>query len=270
MRTKKEYLFDEERVAKDIVENGFEDGEIDFGKMYIIAKYFRQKEDLGAVKLERKLIDFCQEQDENFNPIVEAGLIKKWVDSAMNYNLRKVDDIIISPEDIEFLKTVETEKERKVLFVALVLSKSFKKGSTKRDKEDYKKSDRYYLRYSNFSDIIRLADLTNTTEMDITGVFHKYREHFTFYSPEKELIRLEFIDKTPERKIKIDDLQHPLKYYTLFFGDNMEKCEICGKDFVRKSNRQKYCPSCSEDVRRKQKRETIRERTNVKNPYIED
>lgn len=252
MRTKKEYLFDEERVAENIVENGFEEGEIDFGKMYIVAKYFRQKEDLGAVKLERKLIEFCQEQDENFNPIIEAGLIKKWVDSAMNYNLRKVDDIFISPEDIAFLKTIETEKERKVLFVALVLSKSFKKGSTKRDKDDYKKSDRYYLRYSNFSDIIRLAELTNTTEIDITTVFHKYKEHFTFYSPEKELIRLEFIDKHPERKIKIDDLQHPLKYYTLFFGNNMEKCEICGRDFVKKSNRQKYCPECALEIKYEQ------------------
>lgn len=39
-----------------------------------------------------------------------------------------------------------------------------------------------------------------------------------------------------------------------------EPCEICGKAFVPKSNRQKYCAECGRKVRRKQKTESERKR----------
>ena len=42
-----------------------------------------------------------------------------------------------------------------------------------------------------------------------------------------------------------------------------EPCEICGKGFVPKSNRQKYCAECGRKVRRRQKAESERKRRRV-------
>ena len=36
-------------------------------------------------------------------------------------------------------------------------------------------------------------------------------------------------------------------------GKNLGVCEICKRGFIRKSNRQKYCPECSKKVLRKKK-----------------
>ena len=91
MRTNKAFMFNEEKIAEEIIRNGFEKGIIDYGKMYVVAKYFREKYDYGAVRLEREIIDFCKSVDPNFNPITQAEYIKKWVKSAMEYNLRKIN-----------------------------------------------------------------------------------------------------------------------------------------------------------------------------------
>lgn len=42
-----------------------------------------------------------------------------------------------------------------------------------------------------------------------------------------------------------------------------ESCEICGKAFEPKSNRQKYCAECGRKVRRRQKAESERKRRRV-------
>ena len=254
MKIKKYFSFNEEKDALKIIKNGFPKNKIDYGDMYVIAKYFRQKYNLGKVKLYRILIKFCKNIDKNFNPVLNADSIKKWINSAMNYNLRIIDNVEISKKDIEFLKQIETEKDRKILFIILILTKAFKKGNTKRD-FNYKKSNNYYIRYSNFPDIIHLADLKNTTENDIAKILHKYKKYFTLYFPEKKLLGVNFIDKNPEKKIQITDFDNIMDYYYLFFGAKVEKCAICGNEFVKKSNRQKYCEKCSENIKRKQGRE---------------
>lgn len=42
-----------------------------------------------------------------------------------------------------------------------------------------------------------------------------------------------------------------------------ERCEVCGKAFVPKSNRQKYCTACGKKIHRIQKTESERKRRRV-------
>jgi len=264
MRTKKQFSFDEERDAEKIIENGFLNNTIDYGKIYIIAKYFRQNFNYGKIRLERELIKFCKEQDENFNPIIDSEIIKKWVTSGINYSLRKIDNISISQKEIDFLKTIEIEKDRKLLFITLVMTKALKKGSTRITKNKLKKSDNYYIRYSNFLDIIHLSKINNITEVGLTDILHKYKKHFTFYEPERELIRIEFVDKNMEKEIIIDEPERALDYYTLFFNTNgtVIECNVCGKKIVKKSNRQKLCAKCSKTIRNEKQKELMQKRRN--------
>ena len=264
MRIKKYFIFDEETKAKQIIKNGFPDNKIDYGEMYLVAKYFRQKYNLKEKELREILIKFCKKQDGEFNPIRDSKNLRKWIKSAMNYNLRIINSITISENDINFIKKIETERDKKIFFAILVLVKSFKKGST-RIGIDYKKSDKYYLRYSNLGDIIKIAGLKNTKDVDIAKIIYNYQEHFTFYMPEKELIRVEWIDKTPQGEITISEFDNLLSLYAILFGEKFERCSICGKEYIKKSNRQKYCEKCVEDIKRKQTRKRVakhRERSN--------
>jgi len=260
MRNKKGFSFDEEKDAKEIIATGFPGRTIDYSAMYTVAKYLRHAKHLGAIRLEKELIEFCKAQDINFNPITDAESIKKWVSSAMNYDLRKIDNVAISKNEIDFLKTIESSKDRKLLFMMLVLSKALKHRGTRHKKTDFKVSDNYYIHYNNFSDIIRLSGLKNISEVDLADILWKYKEHLTFYHAEKELIRIDFVDKQFGEGIAIDDMDKILEFYDSLFGKNRPiiQCADCGKEIIKSNNKQIYCKECAKKHILEQKREWIK------------
>ena len=261
MRTKKDFLFNELDEAKKIMAGGFENGKIDYGKMYLVAKYMKDKNNYGALRLEKELTDFCISADKEFNPITQRGYIKKWVNSAMGYSLREITEIYISKKDVEFLKTIPIEKDRKVLFATLIIAKALKISGTRRKKKEYEKSDRYYIKYNNLSDIARISAIPKITEIDVADLFHKYLEHFNVYPPEKELLGVRFIDKEDNKDIRITNFDDVTGDYNFLFKDyvGIGICETCGEKFERTSPRQKYCTPCSEDRRRERSRQYKRE-----------
>jgi hypothetical protein len=262
MRTKKHFSFDEEKDAEKIYNNGFPNGNIDYSQMYLISKYLRQTYGYGEIRLEKAVIKFCKSQDKNFNPITEASSIRKWVKSAINYDLRKIDSVTVSVKEIDILKKIENNKDKKLLFVLLVFSKALKKGSVKRDKSNLRTSDNYYIHYNNFLDIIRLSKITNTSEVDLADILYKHKELFTFYKPERELIRLEFVDKNPKKPILITDLNNIINFYNILFEKKKTPsvCANCGKEIIKNSNIQKYCAECAEIKSREQHKNMMQKR----------
>jgi hypothetical protein len=251
MRNKKTFSFDEEGDALNILAKGFPNG-IDYSQMYLLAKYFRHTYGYGAVRLEKELVTFCKTQDENFNPITEADSIKKWVRSAMKYEMRKIDSVCISQKEIDFLKTVEIPKERKLLYTALVLSKALKKRHASQQPEQLQISEHHYIHYGNFQDIIRLAGLKNISEIDLAGILHKHMTHLTFYKAEKELIRLDYAEAHGEGGIAIDDMTKIMDYYSMLFEKSKFKpsyCSNCGRGIIKNTNHKIYCNECAKIVK---------------------
>jgi len=266
MRSKKSFSFDEEKDAEKIFNNGFPDGIIDYSKMYLVAKYIRQTFDYGEIRLEKELIRFCQKQDINFNPITEAHTIKKWVRSALNYDLRKIESVSVSQKEIDTLKAINNNKDKKLLFTILIFSKALKIGSVKRDKSKLRTSEHYYIHYNNFSDIIRLSRLNNISETDLADILHGYYNYFIFYNAERELIRLNYVDKNPENEIVIGDLNNVMEYFNILFQEHkpISRCINCGKEIKKNSNIQKYCKECAKLKSREQQKELMRKRRSVR------
>lgn len=262
MKNKKTFSFDEERDAEITYYQGFPNKTIDYNKMYLIAKYIRQTYDLGEIRLEKELIKYCLSQDEYFNPVVEEKAIRKWVKSAMNYNLRKIEGIHVSQKEIDFLKNIKTSKERKLLFSILIFSKALKKGNVKRDKKNLRTSNNYYIHYNNFQDIIRISKLMNMNDTDLADVIHNHKECFSFYKPEKELLRLEYVDKNPEKEIFITDMNNISNYYNILFETQKAPaiCKNCGKEIIKTNNKQKYCKECAKLINREQHKLLMRKR----------
>lgn len=259
MRTSKTFLFNESTTAEAIILNGFQNGVIDNGKMYLVAKYIREKMKYGETRLERELIRFCKMQDINFNPVIEADQIKKWVKSALMYDLREVSSIIITEKEIEFLKSIRVVKDRKVLFAILVLAKALKKRSTKRKKKALKVSPNFYIHYNNLGDIVKMLDMRNFTEEQITLMINKYKEHFFVYGQEKELLRVEYADPA-EEGTEIFNLEDLNTNFENMLSLEKHFCVDCGKPFVKRSNSKKRCDECAETADRNKKRKWISER----------
>lgn len=265
MRTKKDFLFNEMDEVQKIITDGFENDKIDYGKMYLVAKYLKDKNNYGALRLEKELIDFCLNADKEFNPITQRGYIKKWVSSAMGYSLREITEIYISKKDVEFLKTIPIEKDRKVLFATLIIAKALKISGTRRKKKEYEKSNKYYIKYNNLSDIARISAIPNFTEIDVADLFHKYMEYFDIYPPEKELLGVRFLDKEDNKDIRITNFDDVSDDYNFLFKDyvGVGVCEVCGTKFERASNRQKYCKECAKEIRNEKQKLLMRKRKEI-------
>jgi len=251
MRNKKIFSFDEEKDAIEVIANGFANKCINYSKMYLVAKYLRQKFSYGEIRLERELIRFCLGQDKNFNPITEAETIKKWVKTAMEYKLRTVDTIYISEGEQKFLREIDSPKDRKILFVTLVLAKALKQKSTKVHNLNPHVSNNFYIRYSNLLDIIRLSEIKGLTEIGLADILSKYKDYFEFYSAEKELIKLKYAEESL-CGFEIIDFYGLVAYYEILFGKNKTYCTICGKDYNRVANNQRVCSECAKEIKRKQ------------------
>ena len=262
MRNKKLFSFDELRDAEIIYNGGFLNGKIDYSQMYLIAKYMREVLGYGQVRLERELIAFCKNQNKNFNPVLEAGSIKKWIKVAMKYKLRKVDSIVITKKESEFLKSIEPIKDRKILFVTLVLAKALSQGREQSD-------GNYYIWYSNFQDVINLSKFTNVTETSLADIYHKYKQYFTFYNAEKELIKLLYTDNDIEGGDVIEDMNDIMGYYDSIFTlkkkppVRIQNCIICEIELEKTGRSQKMCPTCAENKIRENQKLLMRKRRNA-------
>ena len=248
MKVKKYFYFNEVKVAEDVIHNGFGGKGIDYGKMYIMAKYFKEVLGYNGDDLERELILFCQKHDPTFNPVINASGIKRWLLAAEKYSLRRIDHVTITEKELGILSNIKKPRERKILFIALVLAKARKKGNTRIGKTEFREPDNYYIKYDNFADIIRLAGFPSLTEHGVKKVLYNNKHLITQYYPEKELIKLEYAD-SGKTGFAIYDLENISDSYEVFFGKDLATCELCGKAFSRTNNRQKYCGACSEKAR---------------------
>lgn len=71
-----------------------------------------------------------------------------------------------------------------------------------------------------------------------------------------QMISLSLVCKYFRRAVLPADKELCANIYKVY----TEPCEVCGKAFVPKSNRQKYCAECGRKVRRRQKAESERKR----------
>lgn len=168
--------------------------------------------------------------------------MKKWIRTAMQYKLRKVTSVVITNSEINLLKTIEDKKDRKILFATLVLSKALNQQNT-RAKSDVVYTS-YYIWYTNLMEIAHLSRISGLKETEVALTFHKHKNLFTFYSPEKAGIKLNYAE-TGEEGVIIDDPDNASVFYETIFGI---LCEKCKKPFTKNNNKQKYCKECAKEI----------------------
>jgi DNA-directed RNA polymerase subunit RPC12/RpoP len=256
---KKRFIYSETHKAEEIINNGFPNKEINYGEMYVVAKYFRLVQGMGERKLENKLIEFCTKQSKDFNPVLDADYIKKWVRHAMKSDhMREVDKLVITQAEMEKIKTIRDLQHRKVLFALLVFAKSSAE----------KIAEKYFVNFSRFKDVIELLDfrMTEPTLINILSEFYALKL-IVVYSPEKELIRIDFAKDDSPMALTIKQIDRSLEYYKTYFGGVSGYCADCGREIVKKSNSQVRCESCS-ILKKKETNKAIKTKKRNKTNFV--
>lgn len=228
-------------------------------KIIVLIKYYKEK-GVGKDETLGKIQDFMMDNYPGFNLSLWDEFLVKLVKTyhSSKYSLRKIDNIHIYKEEMDYITRFNNPKLERILFIML-----------------------FYAKIGGFNGWIN-TDIknvfrdskTSSTRKNMYLYIHKLKEH-GIVDIQKQVdgrnVRIEFMKDSGEDVIIIDDFRDIIMYYYEYKGMKVKRCEGegCGVKFlVRGKANTKYCKECSkknekEKVRKRvEKHRKIRKNTN--------
>ena len=230
-------VLNEKKQAEYIIEKG-EVGNKPTSTLFLLAKYYRQKENLNKEQTFNKLNEFMEKNYKNYNSATWEDIIEDISKKANKYPLREIDYIEITKSEIDTIRNICNIKYEKLLFTMLCYAKLYNKISDKNngwvntDIKELFRVARVSVRYRN-DKFLYLNDL------ETAGLI-------SFSNKNDNLnLRVTFVDNNSDTVLKIDDFRELGYEYLNYIGDGkFIRCECCKKLIRKKSNKQKYCTDC--------------------------
>ena len=169
----------------------------------------------------------------------------KWIDSifyqvikSKKYNLKKVDNVIVTKSEMEIIQSVKGKSRQKVLFTLLVLAKYYNAVSDKNKNWtnlEYKK-------------IFKLANVQLSIQNQALLINNLYNCGFVNVSKNvgKPNIQVNFVDNESDTVLTITRLKDLGKEYLMFCGEDYIRCQKCGTLVKNYKNTNKYCKTCGQ------------------------
>ena len=169
----------------------------------------------------------------------------KWIDSifyqvikSKKYNLKKVDNVIVTKSEMEKIQSVKGKSRQKVLFTLLILAKYYNAVSDKNKNWtnlEYKK-------------IFKLANVQLSIQNQALLINDLYNCGFVNVSKNvgKPNIQVNFVDNESDTVLTIARLKDLGKEYLMFCGEDYIRCQKCGTLVKNYKNTNKYCKTCGQ------------------------
>lgn len=237
-------ILNELEYAENLLKKGFTK-KISMGELVILAKYFRYK-GKNDEEIENELIRFCERHEPGFIYDLYAYLIEKAIKSSSKFTLRIPVDIPITENELNTIRGIKNYRYEKVLFAMLVLGKYYKLTNT----GSQSKSKYYFITGYN-APIFRFA---HTSEKKNERIMHYlYKNGYIDNNVKYNSYVLLFTNAEDNSNIVfyVTDINDVIKFYP-------PRCDICGKDLDKKSNRQNTCEDCGKEIRKQQVKNNVK------------
>lgn len=237
-------IFDECKYIEDLLEIK-ELKRITNQDIFMLSKYLYRN---GEINIKQKLISIINNKDKTFNSVkhfdrINKCIIKlnKWIDNGC---VDKDNEIIIFNNELDSInKFKDSDDEnknfeyKKVLFVILCIAKfnnadiiGTKSGSL-----------------CTIRDIIKLSNSKlKTNEKSL--LFYKLQKYGYINMFMPNLSKILYISKSDidnEPILTFNASQDMILNYEKYCGVRVKNCDMCGRLYRQKSNRQKYCTACA-------------------------
>ena len=204
----------------------------------LLARYYREigKNDDEIKELLSDFLNRC---------VKDKYKESKWIDSifyqvvkSKKYNLKKVDNVVVTKSEMEIIQSVKGKSRQKVLFTLLVLSKYYNAVSDKNKNWtnlEYKK-------------IFKLANVQLSIQNQALLINDLYNCGFVNVSKNvgKPNIQVNFVDNESDTVLTITRLKDLGKEYLMFCGEDYIRCQKCGTLVKNYKNNNKYCKTCGQ------------------------
>lgn len=254
-------VLNEVKQAEYIIEKG-EVGNKPTSTLFLLGKYFRQKENLNKEQTFNKLDEFMHKNYKNYNSALWEDIIEDISKKANKYSLRELNSIGITQSELDKIAEVDNLRYQKLLFTMLCYAKLYNcisennNGWINTDIREIYRVARVTVKYKN-DKFLYLNDLE---QMGL----------ISFSSKNDNLnIRVNFVGMDGETIINIDDFRELGYEYLNYIGKGrFIRCTECKRLVKKKSKHDystKYCTECSKKIESRNALERKRKQRNVKN-----
>lgn len=207
--------------------------------LFLLAKYYRQNENLSKKETEEKLNGYMTSCNPHYNPALWEDIIENIAGKGIKYPLREIDAVGITEKELEQIKTFNYVKYEKLAFVMLCHAKLHNMLSPDNNGWVNTSIPEIY-RTARVSVKYRKDKFLYLNDMESTGLI-------SFSTRNDNLnLRVNFIDMDGLPVLKINDFRElGYEYLNYCKKGSFDRCSECQKLYIRKTNNQKYCEVCA-------------------------
>ena len=240
-------VLNETKQAEYIIKKG-EVGTKPTSTLFLLGKYYRQKENLDKEQTVNKLNEFMVANYKNYNPALWEEAIEDISKKANKYPLREIDSIGITQSELDKLAELHNIKYEKLLFTMLCYAKLYNtisennNGWVNADIQELYRVARVTVKY-------RKDKFLFLNDIEKTGLI-------SFSNKNDNLnLKVNFFDMDGESVLDISDFRELGYEYLNYIGDGkFIKCKCCDKLFRTNSNNKTHCNECQKEITREKTR----------------
>lgn len=230
--------------AKKIYDNGL--AKIIYRDVLYLAAYLRKELKFGDVRVEKKIIEYCEAADEDFSAVNGSGFIHSVVRNSKNMNLRDIEFVEIYKHELDKIQEIKDFSVQVFVFSALVYNKIF-----------YPMSKKYYIDIHTIKDILDMTGLKISRDRFIKDYYFMIKAaNLSYHRAGRNYIKLNIERFVGELVGKITVFRNLKDIYKDMVGGEFYYCKRCGDriEFEKGKKRREYCSFCKRDSLLEKKR----------------
>lgn len=230
-------VLNETKQAEYIIEKG-EVGTKPTSTLFLLGKYYRQKENLDKDQTVNKLNEFMVKNYKNYNSALWEEGIEDIAKKANKYPLREIDSIGITQSELDKIAELHNTKYEKLLFTMLCYAKLY--NTISENNNGWVNTD--------IQELYRVARITVKYRKDKFLFLNDIKRTglISFSNKNDNLnLKINFFDMDGESVLEISDFRELGYEYLNYIGDDkFIRCSECSRLVRKNNNRQKYCNDC--------------------------
>lgn len=253
-------IFYEEEHVKALL-NGSKNNEyISTYELGLIACYFRHNLKMSMDQTEESLLDFCTDNNDDFNKILSRNKIKKAINMPTYRKLRKrINPVVYGNEMDIIFNTFDNHKVQGATFASLTYAKFFGDKDHFINDKFKNNQDKKYTVSLSMAQMLRLSKI-NVDKKTRFQIIHEVHQSglvtFNIGRNNQGFYEVNFVDEIGVPQIIITDLYDLSKFFPYI-------CDNCGKTYNKKSGqRHQLCEECYQEKRKKDIKNNVRKLRN--------
>ena len=238
-----ELVMDEKSWAEHML-NGYWLGNKPSETLWRVGRYFYS---MGMTQDEivERLREFIRRCDPTIKVAQWDEMIRSIAAKAHKYPLVTVRGVSISESEIEAIGALDGWMIKRVMFAILCLAKYHNEINP--DNNNWANQDQ--------KTIFALANVQVTVRRQALIINDLWQRGYIGYGKRVDNvnIRVNIVDDTSPTEIFVTDMRDLGNQYMAHFGKKFIFCHVCGRMTKQRSNGQKFCPACSNEMKKNRK-----------------